>query len=156
MKNDQRRHEAREALEEHETPLSPFRMRVASPLTQEAEEAMTRTIGCAIAVHAALGPGFIEAIYKKALCIELESRNLAYEVERPITVDYRGVALAGQRVDLIVEGLIVVELKSVIRLDEIHRQQVISYLRTIGLRGGLLLNFRTALLKRNGIKRIVL
>jgi GxxExxY protein len=156
MKNEKPRHERHEILERHETPMKAFVMRVSSPLSQEAEAAMTATIGCAIAVHTALGPGFIEAIYKKAMCVELESRNLGYEVERPITVDYRGVSLTGQRVDLIVEGHIVVELKSVIRLDEVHRQQLISYLRTTGLRGGLLVNFRTAILPRNGLKRVVL
>ena len=64
-----------------------------------------------------------------------------------VTVNYRGVSLTGQRVDLIVEGVVVVELKAVIRLDEIHRSQLISYLRTTGLRGGLLINFRTAMVK---------
>ena len=69
--------------------------------------AMSQTIGCAIAVHRALGPGFIESIYRKAMCIELESRNLAYEKERSIRVTYRGVEIPEQRVDFIVEGLIV-------------------------------------------------
>ena len=73
---------------------------------------MTQTIGCAIAVHRALGPGFLESIYRKAMCIELESRDLAFESERAVRVNYRGVEISGQRVDLIIEGLIVVELKS--------------------------------------------
>jgi len=105
---------------------------------------MTSVIGCAIAVHKELGPGFIEAIYHKAMCVEFDARGLSYETERSIVVNYRGVPLSGQRVDLIVEELIVVELKCVIRLDEMHRRQVVSYLRTLGLRGGLLINFRTA------------
>jgi GxxExxY protein len=70
-------------------------------------------------------------------------------------VRYRDVAIPGHRVDLIVEGKIVVELKSVMRLDEVHRAQVISYLRTTGLRGGLLINFRVPILQR-GLRRIVL
>jgi GxxExxY protein len=70
-------------------------------------------------------------------------------------VKYRHIEISGQRVDLIVEGLIVVELKSVVRLDEVHRAQLISYLRTTGLRGGLLINFRVPVLYR-GLKRIVL
>ena len=126
-----------------------------SPLSPEGEWVMRQTIGCAIAVHRALGPGFLESIYRKAMCIELQSRALPYEQERPIHVRYRGVEIPGQRVDLIVQSLIVVELKSVMRLDGVHRAQVISYLRTTGLKGGLLINFRVRLLK-DGIQRIVL
>ena len=101
-------------------------MRIETPLTPEAELVMTQTIGCAIAVHRTLGPGFLESIYRKAMCIELESRNLAYDCERKVTVDYRGVKIDGQRIDLIIEGLIVVELKSVIRLDDVHTAQLVS------------------------------
>ena len=116
---------------------------------------MHATIGCAIAVHRTLGPGYLESIYKKAMCIELESRGLQYVKERSIDVVYRGIPISGQRVDLIVEGLIVVELKAVESFAEIHRAQVISYLRTTGLRGGLLVNFRVRVLK-DGLQRIVL
>jgi GxxExxY protein len=130
-------------------------MRAASPLSPQAEFAMHLTIGCAIAVHRALGPGFLESVYKKAMCVELESRKLAYERERSIDLTYRGTAISGQRVDLIVGGLVVVELKAVAGLEEIHRAQVISYLRTMGLRGGLLINFRVRVLKE-GLQRIVL
>ena len=70
-------------------------------------------------------------------------------------VKYRGVKIAGQRVDLIVEGQIVAELKAVVKLDEVHRAQLISYLRATGLRGGLLINFRVAVL-RHGLRRVVL
>jgi GxxExxY protein len=144
-------HEGHDELEDHKgTP----RLRVASPLSVEAESAMSQTIAAAIAVHRAPGPGFVESIYRKAMCIELESRNLAYEKERSIRVCYRGVEIPGQRVDLIVEGLIVIELKAVSKLDEIHRAQLISYLRTTGLRGGLLINFRVPLL-RDGLRRVV-
>jgi len=116
---------------------------------------MHETIGCAIAVHRALGPGFLESIYKKAMCIELESRQIAHERERSINVTYRGIAISGQRVDLIVGGLVVVELKAVASFEEIHRAQLISYLRTMGLRGGLLINVRVRVLK-DGIRRVVL
>ena len=116
---------------------------------------MTHTIGCALAVHRALGPGFLESIYRKAMCVELEARGLSYEVERPVCVSYRGVDIPGQRIDLIVGGLIVVELKTVARFDRVHVAQVISYLKTTGLRGGLLINFRVPLLVK-GLKRIVL
>ena len=149
-------HDEHEGREEHEkAPFSVRRMRAASPLSVDAERLIHDTIGCAIAVHRALGPGFLESIYKKAMCIELESRKLAYERERSIEVTYRGTAILGQRVDLIVGGLVVVELKAVASFEEIHRAQVISYLRTLGLRGGLLINFRVRVLK-DGLRRIVL
>ena len=149
-------HEEREGGEDHEDdPFSVKRMRAASPLSPEAERVMHATIGCAIAVHRALGPGFLESIYRKAMRVELETRKLAYECERSVDVVYRGVPISGQRIDLIIEGLIVVELKAVSGIEEIHRAQVISYLRTMGLRGGLLINFRVRVLK-DGLRRIVL
>jgi GxxExxY protein len=88
--------------------------------------------------------------------IELMNRGLSFECERPVKVESRGVKIRGQRVDLIVENMIVVELKSVVRLDEVHRAQLISYLRTTGLRGGLLINFRVPVLRQGGIRRVVL
>jgi GxxExxY protein len=100
-------------------------------------------------------PGFLESIYKRAMCIELENRHLAFECERTIAVTYRGIPIHGQRVDLVIGGLIVVELKAVARFEEIHRAQVISYLRTLRLRGGLLINFRVRVLKE-GLQRVVL
>lgn len=146
------RHEGNEDHEGHE---GRFSMRPHSPLSPHAERAMTETIGCAIAVHRVLGPGFLESIYKKAMYVELQARGLAYESERAVRVSYRGVEITGQRVDLIIENLIVVELKSVFRLDDVHRAQVVSYLKTTGLRGGLLINFRVPVLKQ-GLQRIVL
>lgn len=149
-------HEDHEDREEHETILVPeYRMRLPSPLTARAEQVMSETIGCAIRVHRALGPGFLESIYRKAMYVELGAAGLSYESERPVRVRYREVEITGQRVDLIVEGEIVVELKSVVHLDEVHRAQLISYLRTTALRGGLLINFRVSVLRR-GLRRVVL
>ena len=143
-----------EGHEEHEE-ASLYTMRHSSPLSREAEALMTRTIGCAIEVHRRLGPGFLESIYKKAMCIEMGAQHLTYERERPLSVEYRGIPIDGQRADLIVGGEIVVELKAVVRLDDVHLAQVISYLRTARLRGGLLINFRVEALK-HGIRRVVL
>ena len=115
---------------------------------------MTRVIGCAMAVHKALGPGLYESIYARAMWIEMEAQGLPYEAERSLRVTYRGIEIPGQRVDLIVDGEIVVELKTVLRFDSIHVGQALSYLHTTGLRGGLLINFRVPLL-RMGLKRVV-
>jgi GxxExxY protein len=131
-------------------------MRLASPLTPEAERVMLETIGCAIRVHRALGPGLLESIYRGAMLIELAAMRLSYETERPVCIKYRDIDLRGQRVDLIVEDLIVVELKGVVRLNDVHRAQVLSYLRATGLRGGLLINFHVSVLRNGGLKRIVL
>ena len=147
-------HEGREDLEGYALHRPHYRMRLASPLDACAERAMTETIGCAIRVHRELGPGFLESIYRQAMCLELQAAGMSYESERPVCVKYRGVEIRGQRVDLIVEGAIVVELKSVVRLDEVHLAQVMSYLRTTGLRGGLLINFRVPVLRR-GLRRVV-
>ena len=150
------KHEGHEEDEGHEEPsLLRYRMRLASPLSPEAEHVMSETIGCAIRVHRERGPGLLESIYRSALQIELTTTGLSYETERPVCIKYRNVDLHGQRVDLIVDGLVVVELKCVVRLNDVHRAQLLSYLRATGLRGGLLINFHVPVL-RSGLKRIVL
>jgi GxxExxY protein len=141
-------------VDEGERRSTRKRMRLESPLSEQEEELISEIIGAAIEVHRALGPGFLESIYRKAMCIEFRARGISYESERPVVVRYRESDISGQRVDLIVEGLIVVELKSVLRVDEIHRAQVLSYLKTTGLRGRLLINFRVPVLKA-GIRRVV-
>jgi GxxExxY protein len=140
----------------HDAPAGRrFRMRVASPLPAETERVMTQIIDCAMRVHKALGPGFLESIYQKAMHVELSKARLMFESEKPIEVMYDGVALKGQRVDLLVASVVIVELKCVTRFEAIHESQVVSYLRTMGLRAGLLINFQVPLLHR-GLKRIVL
>jgi GxxExxY protein len=140
-----------------EDPGSPrqYRLRVPSPLSDETEALVTRAIGCAIRVHKTLGPGFLESIYKKAMAIELKAEGLTFESERAVSVEYRGIKIPGQRIGLIVEKQIVLELKAIKRFDEIHCAQLLSYLRTTGLRIGLLINFRVPLLP-HGLRRVVL
>jgi len=130
-------------------------MPLFEPVPPHVELAANETIGAAIEVHRALGPGFLERIYQEALCIELESRGVRFERERPVIVYYRGIPIPGQRIDLIVNSCLVVELKAASRFEAAHHGQVLSYLRTTGLRLGLLLNFSCATLK-DGIRRIVL
>lgn len=160
MNHEDHDHEDHEDCEDHEgkeggtNSVTKWKMRLSSPLSPEAERVMTETIGSAIAVHRELGHGYLESIYRKAMYIELAARGLDYERERKVAVNYRGVSIPGQRVDLIVAGLIVVELKAVVRLDNVHRSQLISYLRTTGLRGGLLINFRVPVLQQ-GLRRVV-
>jgi GxxExxY protein len=149
-------HEGRDDPEGHENDSAPrYRMRLPSPLSRDAERVMSDTIGCAIRVHRELGPGLLESICRSAMQIELAAAGLAHETERPVTIKYWDVDLRGQRVDLIVENLVDVELKCVVRFNDVHRAQVLSYLRATGLRGGLLINFHAPVL-RAGLKGIVL
>jgi GxxExxY protein len=114
-----------------------------------------RIIGCAIAVHRALGPGLLESAYKKALGVELTHCGLRFEREKRIPLQYRGTPLGYYQVDLIIENRVVVEVKSVLQLEPVFEAQVLTYLRITGARVGLLMNFNKAVLKA-GIKRFVL
>lgn len=124
------------------------------PVPEEVERVATAVIGAAIEVHKHLGPGFIERVYQEALCHELQLRQIPYERECPVVVTYKEVAITGQRIDLIVNQCLVVELKASSRLDPVHESKLISYVRTVGLRLGLLLNFNCRTMKE-GVKRIV-
>lgn len=122
-----------EKHERHEN-ITPYRLRLPSPLSPEDEQIVTRVIGCAIEVHKALGPGFLESIYKKAMCIELRTSGLPFEVEKSVAVPYRGIEIRGQRIDLIVSDKVVVELKAIARLDEIHQAQndFVNFVDSVG------------------------
>ncbi len=130
-------------------------MRVYTPLCEADEAMVTDAIGCAFTVHRALGPGFKESIYRRALLLELDSKGLRFESEKDVLVKYKTWEIPGQRVDLIVGGVVLIELKAVPKVKALHRAQVLSYLRTTGLRVGLILNFNVRLMKQ-GIHRIVL
>ncbi len=112
-------------------------------------------IGAAIAVHCALGPGFLESTYERALCIELTKRGIPYTAQHLIRVEYEGIAVGEGRVDLLVNDALIVEVKAVEQLAPIHEAQIMSYLRATRIQLGLLINFNTKLLKQ-GIRRIVL
>src|SRR5687768_270090 len=96
---------------------------------------------CAFAVHRGVGPGFRKKFYHKAFCLELDYRGLKYECEKVVTVKYRQWEIPGHKVDLIVEGIVIVEIKAVPRLRDIHGAQLRAYLKATGLRVGLLINF---------------
>jgi GxxExxY protein len=112
-------------------------------------------IGAAIEVHRVLGPGFLECVYEEALCVELRLRDVPFERQVPLAVDYKGYPVGESRIDLLVGGKLVVELKAVDRLGPINSAQVLSYLKATGCQLGLLINFNVLMLK-DGIKRIVL
>jgi GxxExxY protein len=100
-----------------------------------------RVIACIIRVHQVLGPGFLESIYRKALLVELRKRGLQVDTEKEIIVYYDGLEVGRHRLDLIVAGKIIIELKTVESLSKAHYAQVRSYLTATGLKLGLLVNF---------------
>ncbi len=115
-----------------------------------------KIIGAAIEVHKILGPGLLESAYQECLARELSLQGLAFEKEKPIPLGYKGLNLdCGYRVDFLVENLVVVELKAVEKLLPIHQAQVLTYLKLLNLKLGILLNFNVPMLKE-GIKRIAL
>lgn len=130
-------------------------LRVPSQLSDELELLISRVIGCCINVHRGLGPGFMEHVVARALCIELRAEGLAYETEKAIPIRYRGELLCQHRLDLVVENQVIVELKSIDRLAPVHHAQLLSYLKASGLRVGLLINFNVPVLPQ-GLRRIVL
>ena len=113
-----------------------------------------RVIGCAIEVHRSLGPGLLERIYEEAMCLEMDKRRVKFVRQASYPVQYKGTLIGEHRIDLVVEDAIVVELKSVEKLDAVYTAQVLTYLKCTGLRVGLLINFNGRLL-RTGIRRFI-
>jgi GxxExxY protein len=110
-------------------------------------------IGCAIEVHKRLGPGLLETVYEHALCVELAENRIAFQRQLGVPLYYRGQLISEHRPDLVVAERVVVEVKCVERLLPIHKAQVLTYLRVLNLHTGLLLNFKTEVM-RQGIKRV--
>jgi GxxExxY protein len=121
--------------------------------TKVSDELTEKIIGAAIEVHAELGPGLLESIYEEALCYEFGLQGIKYEQQVPADVVYKGKIIKGQRIDLLVEGEVVVEVKSVSRLPEIAVAQTISYLKATNLKRGLIINFGERRLI-DGVKRV--
>ncbi|HXA09187.1 MAG TPA: GxxExxY protein [Chthoniobacterales bacterium] len=120
------------------------------------KELTENIIGAAIEVHRALGPGLLESTYEMCLCRELALRELVFERQKAIPVEYKGVKLdCGYRADLIVEGMVLVEVKAVEDLTPVNDAQLLSYLKLGGWSIGLIINFNVLLLK-HGIRRKVL
>lgn len=121
----------------------------------EFDELSNRVIGCAIEVHRVLGPGLLESAYKQCLIHELACHQIGCLSEHPVPVDYKGTRLdCGYRVDLLVEGRLIMELKSVERVLPIHEAQLLTYMKLAGIDTGLLINFNVTQLK-HGLKRYV-
>jgi GxxExxY protein len=127
------------------------------PCVKERLNALTeQIIGAAIDVHRALGPGLLESAYERCLAFELARRGLRIEHQKAIPLVYNGVAVdCAYRADIVVEGEVIVEVKSVERLHSVHEAQMICYLRLADCCVGLIINFNVKVLARQGIQRIV-
>jgi GxxExxY protein len=121
-------------------------------MTLELEGLTEKIIGAAIEVHTRLGPGFIESIYENALVIELRKRGLKVEQQLEVAVEYDGVEVGKHRIDLFVEDQIVVELKAIRNLEDVHFAIGKSYLKAANRKHGLLMNFAKATLE---VKRVI-
>jgi GxxExxY protein len=122
----------------------------------EFDELSNRVLGCAIEVHRELGPGLIESTYEQCLARELTLSGIAFRLQHPQPVEYKGVRLdCGYRADVIVEGVLILELKSVEEIKGLHEAQLLTYMKLAGVKTGLLINFNVTKLK-NGIKRFIL
>ena len=118
----------------------------------EHETLTEKIIGCAIEVHKRLGPGFLESIYENSFIIELQKQNLEVEQQREVMIKYDGVEVGRHRIDLIIDNTIVVELKAVKNIEDIHFAVVRSYLKALGKEHGLLINFSKPVLE---VKRVI-
>ena len=113
-------------------------------------------IGAAIEVHKALGPGLLESAYEECMCYELSQRGVPFQRQVSLPVGYKGVQLTcGYRLDLLVDGTLIIEIKSVEQIEPVHEAQLLTYLRLSNCQIGLLLNFNVPVLKQ-GITRRVL
>jgi GxxExxY protein len=121
----------------------------------EHDRAARAIVDSAFAVHTALGPGLLESVYEACLAHELRSRNLDVALQVALPVIYRDISIdAGFRMDMVVNGLIIVEIKAVERLMPIHEAQLLTYLKLSRKRLGLLINFNTVRI-RDGIRRLI-
>ena len=119
----------------------------------EIDQLTERIIGCAIEVHKTLGAGLLESVYRECLIIEFRNAGLRFESERHIRLIYKGVSITSKlRLDLLIEGTVVVELKAIEVIHPIHQSQVITYLKLSHCPAGLLLNFKVTAMK-SGVKR---
>jgi GxxExxY protein len=120
------------------------------------EELTGQVIAAAMEVHRELGPGLLESAYHACMCRELSLRQVPFQKEVDLPVDYKGLHLAcGYRMDLLVADKVVVELKSVEKILPIHHAQLLSYLRLSGVRVGLLINFDVRVLRQGIVRRIL-
>jgi GxxExxY protein len=120
------------------------------------EDLISQIIGAAIDVHRELGPGLLESAYEACLCFELNLRKIEFARQVPLPVVYKSIHIeCGYRADIIVANRVVIEIKATEMVTDLHKAQLLTYLRITGIKVGLILNFNTPVLK-NGIVRLAL
>ncbi len=113
------------------------------------------TVDICIKIHQALGPGLLESVYEAAIAHELKKRNIPYTRQEEIIVEYDGVVLnVGFRADIIIDDLLLLELKSVEHIEKVHHKTILTYLKLTGIKLGLLINFKVDLLKEGIFRKI--
>lgn len=119
------------------------------------EEIFKKVLDCAFEVHSNLGPGLLESVYEECLIFELQCAGLKVEKQKSLPLTYKGMLLESRlRIDILVENQIIIELKAVEELNDVHLAQTLTYLKLSGCKLALLVNFNVAHLK-NGIKRVI-
>jgi GxxExxY protein len=114
-----------------------------------------KIIGCAMEVHRNLGNGFQEVIYQRALAIEMQQQGLSFSREHEMDIFYKGIKIGNRRVDFFVEEKVMVEMKAVVNLEDVHLAQAINYLEAYGLEVGLLINFGNRSLQFKRVQKAV-
>jgi GxxExxY protein len=123
-------------------------------MNKEEDLLSNKIIGAAIEVHRRLGPGLLESAYEECLCHELSLIGIHFERQKPLPINYKGISLdCAYRIDILVENIVILELKAVQEIEAIHEAQILTYLKLTNLKLGLLINFNSVLIK-NGIRRI--
>ncbi|MCC6288115.1 MAG: GxxExxY protein [Chitinophagaceae bacterium] len=126
------------------------------PLSEKEKQLASQIMNIAITIHKALGPGLLESVYEKCFCYELAKRNIPYTKQQCVDIFYDELIIGdGLRVDIMVDNLVIVELKAQENYHPIWEAQLLSYLKLTGKRLGYVLNFHTSLMK-DGIKRMIL
>lgn len=136
-------------------PQSAQRNSLCSPKEYPLRGVTERIISCAMEVHSTLGPGLLESIYEESLAHEFTLRGVVYERQREISLRYKGKDVGKHRIDYLVENEVIVELKAVEVMNKIYEAQLLTYLRAMNKRVGLLINFNVERLKE-GIKRLII
>ena len=122
----------------------------------EMKELTERVIGACIEVHKYTGPGLLESAYQQCLCHELTLRDIRFQLQYPLSVNYKGTLLdCGYRIDLLIDGRLVVELKALDKILPIHEAQLLTHLKLSGLRLGLLINFNVPVIRNSIIRRVL-
>ncbi len=125
-----------------------------NPTDGQIDQLTDRIIGCGIEVHKELGPGLLESVYRECMCIELSNAQLHFEAEQRIRLQYKGSPINTRlQIDLLVEGVVIVELKSVESIHPLHLAQGVTYLKLADCPAGLIMNFNVIVLK-TGIRRL--